>query len=77
MPALGNRFDVMHWGSRLGIFEQYEGLALAGGLAFRPQYQSWGLSLTVVPEPGTGTILLSAALVLGVSRRCRNSLKQC
>jgi len=53
------------------MFEHYEGLALGGGLAFSPEYQSWGLSLTVVPEPGTGMILLSAALVLVLQSRCR------
>ncbi|MCH8921790.1 MAG: hypothetical protein IIA67_01440, partial [Planctomycetes bacterium] len=45
---VGDRFELLTFGSHVGDFSSYEGLQLDGGLSLRPTLSDSGLQLTVV-----------------------------
>ena len=68
MPHFGDTFDLFDAGGIAGSFDAVNLPALAGDLAWdATNFQSTG-QLRVVPEPGIGTLLLSAFALLGLLR---------
>lgn len=68
-PSVGQRFDVMLYGSRGGEFASYSGLDLGNGLSLDVEYLSDRLELVVVPAPAGVLALLPFAAAIGVRRR--------
>jgi len=50
VPNLGDTFDVLIYGSRIGSFTTITGLSIGGGKKFNPTYTTNKLTLTVGPE---------------------------
>ncbi len=55
IPQVGQRFDIVKFGSATGSFDNYEGLVIGNGLYLRPTYDAIGhkLTLTVVAHSAT------------------------
>lgn len=68
VPAPGEFFDVMFWGTREGQFEAVVG-QIPGGLRFEPMYLPDRLRLVVVPSPWAWTMCVP--LMLMTTRRRR------
>ncbi len=67
-PRFGDTFDLFDAGAVAGNFDDINLPALSGGLTWDDTQLSTSGTLRVVPEPGIGTLLLSALGFLGTWR---------
>jgi T5SS/PEP-CTERM-associated repeat protein len=73
-PVVGQRFDIILFGSEQGNFSNFIGLNIGAGLALQPGIDSHAYFLTVtpVPEP-TSLLMFGAAVICGWHYRRRLS----
>jgi hypothetical protein len=71
IPAVGDSFEILTYGSVSGTFTELDLPSLPPGDQWSESYGSDGLSLTVVPEP-SGTALVIVLIGLLPLRRRRN-----
>ncbi len=69
MPQFGDTFDLLDVGTFAGDFDSISAPALSGGNAWDFSALKTTGSVTVVPEPGVGALLVSALGFLGMRRR--------
>lgn len=70
-PGVGDTFDLIDAGAVTGSFDAVNLPALGGGLGWdTSQFASKG-TVSVVPEPATGALLLGGLVLLGIRRRVR------
>lgn len=62
-PGLGDTFEIITFGSRVGGFASFSGLSLPNGLTLQPVYEDQRLVLVTVPAPGAAALLGLLALV--------------
>ena len=63
-PSLGDTFEIMTFGTRIGEFDTVAGTELSNGLYFGLDYGAERLVLTAIPEPATLGLLVIGGLAL-------------
>lgn len=76
VPAFGDTFEVLTYGSLAGQFEQITGLDLGNGWSLVPDFGPRSMTMTVVPEPATSVLLTATLGVLTLLRRRRPRLTE-
>ena len=68
-PGLGDTFEIITFGSRVGGFGSFAGLNLPNGLRLDPVYEDQRLVLVTVPSPGALGVVAMSGLAVGLRRR--------
>ena len=72
VPAMGNSFDIMDWGTENGMFTTVTLPDLsASGLSWNTSQLYTTGTISVIPEPATWVMLILAAMGLGIYWRRR------